>query len=69
MEFDLASLKPTYRLLWGEGGMSNALAVAAGLGFDAKVVERAREIAIKGQVSIPPASSVSHMLISLKLID
>ena len=52
MEFDLASLKPTYRLLWGEGGLSNALAVAEGLGFDSKVVQRAREIAAKGQVSL-----------------
>ena len=52
VEFDLASLKPTYRLLWGEGGLSNALAVAEGLGFDSKVVQRAREIAAKGQVSL-----------------
>ncbi len=51
VEFDLATLKPTYRLLWGEGGLSNALAVAQGLGFDPKVVQRAREIAAKGQVS------------------
>jgi len=53
VEFDLATLKPTYRLLWGEGGLSNALAVAQGLGFDPKVVQRAREIAVKGQVSHP----------------
>ncbi|KAA6418330.1 MAG: 2 family [Trebouxia sp. A1-2] len=46
VEFDLATLKPTYRLLWGEGGLSNALAVAQGLGFDPKVVQRAREIAL-----------------------
>ena len=53
VEFDLASLKPTYRLLWGEGGLSNALAVAEGLGFDPKVVQRARDIALKGQVFVP----------------
>ena len=51
VEFDLATLKPTYKLLWGEGGLSNALAVAEGLGFDPKVVQRAPEIAAKGQVS------------------
>lgn len=57
VEFDLATLKPTYRLLWGEGGLSNALAVAQGLGFDPKVVQRAREIAVKGQVSHPVLTS------------
>ena len=52
VEFDLATLRPTYKLLWGEGGLSNALAVAAGLGFDPKVVQRASEIAAKGQVML-----------------
>lgn len=50
VEFDLATLKPTYRLLWGQGGLSNALAVAEGLGFDPLVVQRAREITTHGQV-------------------
>lgn len=50
VEFDLATLKPTYRLLWGEGGLSNALAVAEGLGFDPLVVQRARDIAKRRQV-------------------
>ena len=50
VEFDLVTLKPTYRLLWGQGGLSNALAVAEGLGFDALVIKRAREIATRGQV-------------------
>ena len=58
VEFDLATLKPTYRLLWGEGGLSNALAVAEGLGFDPKVVQRARDIARKGQVI---AAATNHM--------
>ena len=57
VEFDLATLKPTYRLLWAEGGLSNALAVAQGMGFDPKVVQRAREIAVKGQVSHPVLTS------------
>ena len=50
VQFDLATLKPTYRLLWGEGGLSNALAVAEGLGFDPLVVQRARDIAKRRQV-------------------
>ena len=55
VEFDLASLKPTYRLLWGRGGQSNALAVAQGLGFDPNLVKRAREIAAHKKVGSPPS--------------
>ena len=56
VEFDLATLKPTYKLLWGQGGLSNALDVAEGLGFDPLVIQRAREIATHGQVCDAPAS-------------
>ena len=34
MEFDTASLRPTYRLMWGSAGASNALDIAFALGFD-----------------------------------
>lgn len=44
MEFDVASLRPTYRLLWGSAGESNALAVAQGLGFAPPLVAAAREV-------------------------
>lgn len=44
VEFDVASLRPTYRLLWGAAGESNALAVAQGLGFAPAVVAAAREV-------------------------
>jgi hypothetical protein len=43
VEFDVASLRPTYRLLWGAAGESNALAVAQGLGFAPTLVATARE--------------------------
>lgn len=44
VEFDVQSLQPTYRLLWGVAGNSNALLVADGLGFDSKVVADARQL-------------------------
>lgn len=40
----MASLAPTYRLVWGAAGESNALAVAQGLGFAGDVVAAAREV-------------------------
>ncbi|GAB4822194.1 hypothetical protein N2152v2_009240 [Parachlorella kessleri] len=47
VEFDVATLKPTYRLQWGVAGESNALAVAEGLGFSATVVAQARQVAAR----------------------
>ena len=44
VEFDLQTLKPTYRLMWQSVGASNALAVAEGLGFDPLVIQEARKV-------------------------
>lgn len=43
VEFDEASLQPTYRLLWGIPGRSNALAIARRLGLRNDIVDRAQE--------------------------
>lgn len=42
MEFSLESLQPTYRILWGSMGESNALNIAKTIGFDGNIIERAQ---------------------------
>ena len=44
-EFDAVSLQPTYRLLMGTPGRSNALAIAQRLGMPERVLDRARQSA------------------------
>jgi len=43
VEFDDQSLSPTYRLLWGIPGRSNALTIALRLGLAAPIVQQAQE--------------------------
>lgn len=44
VDFDIKTLRPTYRVLWGIAGQSNALDIAASLGLDPGVLKRAREL-------------------------
>lgn len=43
MEFSLQTLEPTYRILWGSTGDSNALNIAKSIGFDGEIIERAKQ--------------------------
>jgi len=46
VEFDVQTLKPTYKLIIGIPGLSNAILIASNLGLDSKLVEKAKEILI-----------------------
>lgn len=43
-EFDIKSLKPTYKLLIGTPGSSNAFAISQKLGIESHIVERAKNL-------------------------
>ncbi|MGF1499832.1 MAG: endonuclease MutS2 [Elainellaceae cyanobacterium] len=61
VEFDDVSLSPTYRLLWGIPGRSNALAIAQRLGLSIEVVEAARQ-----QVGLSASEDVNDMIAGLE---
>lgn len=48
VEFDDVNMKPTFRLVWGIPGRSNALAIAERLGLDETVVSQARDLLRSG---------------------
>lgn len=48
VEFDTKSLKPTYKLLIGIPGLSNAISISANLGLPKEITDRAKEILVSG---------------------
>ncbi|KAG7588844.1 DNA mismatch repair protein MutS C-terminal [Arabidopsis suecica] len=43
MEFSMETLQPTFRVLWGSTGLSNALRVAKSIGFNKGILENAHK--------------------------
>lgn len=60
VEFDIETLQPTYRLLYGIPGRSNAFEISQRLGMDEALVERAKQ-----QIS-SDTQKVDHMMASLE---
>ncbi|OAT79381.1 endonuclease MutS2 [Desulfotomaculum copahuensis] len=52
VEFDAVTLRPTYRLLIGKPGRSNAFEIAARLGLSANLVARAKQFQTTEQVEV-----------------
>lgn len=46
VEFDTQSLKPTYKLIIGIPGLSNAISISSTLGLNPELVEKAKEILV-----------------------
>jgi DNA mismatch repair protein MutS2 len=61
VEFDDVSLSPTYRLLWGIPGRSNALSIALRLGLNAEVIDNA-----KSQVVLGATQEVNEVIAGLE---
>ncbi|KAG0447819.1 hypothetical protein HPP92_028136 [Vanilla planifolia] len=66
MEFCTETLQPTYRILWGGTGNSNALSIAKSIGFDQKVLNRAQQWVEK---LAPDKQKARHGLLYQSLLE
>ncbi|MFD1737248.1 endonuclease MutS2 [Bacillus salitolerans] len=63
MEFDIETLRPTYRLIIGESGTSQAFSIALKLGMHPKIIERAHAITYKEEKNYDEETTYSiHQL-------
>lgn len=67
MEFDKESLKPTYRLIIGKGGESQAFDIALRLGMNPKLVERAHLITYREQKEYKASHNYSQQELERQL--
>jgi len=67
MEFDLETLRPTYRLLLGTTGKSQAFQIALKLGMHPEIIEKAHSISYKEERSYAPADDVNHSALAKQI--
>ncbi|PKG23987.1 endonuclease MutS2 [Niallia nealsonii] len=60
MEFDLKTLKPTYKLLLGQSGQSQAFAIASKLGLHPSLIEKAHMLTYKTHQSYSMGQNLRH---------
>lgn len=70
VEFNTETLKPTYKLLIGIPGLSNAISIAANLGLDKDIIDRSKNVLINQKdptVAVVEKLQKTHMELSKNL--